>query len=229
MAVKKITIIVCSYNNSEYLYKCISSIFNQSVSSKYYDVIIIDDNSLDNSLHIIDHFKEKKNLIIIKNKKNRGLVYSCNKAIKYAKTDFIIRVDSDDYISKKFVEIFLKYIKKDYEFIFSNYNIIKGKNIKKININNFNKLISCSVALKKKILIKIGGYRNFLWEEYDLYLRYLKKTNKIKKIDKYLYNYARHKKNMTKESSWRTSAWKQLNKVYKPKNFFDMKKKLNIK
>ena len=74
----------------------------------------------------------------------------------------------------------------------------------------------------------MGGYRNFLWEEYDLYLRYLKKTNKIKKINKYLYNYVRHKKNMTKKNSWRLLAWKQLYKAHKPKDFFDMKKKLNV-
>ena len=36
-------------------------------------------------------------------------------------------------------------------------------------------------------LRNIGGYKNFLWEEYDLYLRYLKKTRKIFRIKKYLY------------------------------------------
>jgi len=225
---KKITIIICSYNNSKYLKKCLKSVFNQSTSSKYYDVILIDDKSTDESLKIINYFKNKKNFRIIKNKKNIGLVKSCNIAIKKSKTDFIIRVDSDDYISKHFVKFFLKFSYKKYDFIYSNYKIIKKNSIENIKIDKFKKLISCSVALKKNILNQIGGYRNFLWEEYDLYLRYLKKTNKIYKINNYLYYYRHHKNNMTKLKSWKIKAWKEFNKAYKKRSIDSLKSKINL-
>ena len=42
-------------------------------------------------------------------------------------------------------------------------------NLKKKNLNH---LISCSVALKKAHLKKVGLYKNFFWEEIDLYIRY---------------------------------------------------------
>ena len=214
---KKITVVICSYNNSTYLKKCLKSIFNQSVSSDFFNVILIDDKSDDNSLEIANIYKKKKNFKIIKNFKNLGLVKSCNKAINFIKTDFFVRVDSDDYVSKNFIKFFLKHIKEDNDFILSNYKIFKNNKVRKININKFRlkNLISCSVAMKTKIFKQIGGYRNFLWEEYDLYLRYLKKTTKISRVKHYIYFYRFHKSNMTRLSSWKIKAWKQLYKKYK--------------
>ncbi len=228
MAKKKITIIICSYNNSLYLKRCLNSVFNQSVSFDKFNVILIDDNSNDTSLKIANSFKNNKNLKILKNYKNLGLVKSCNKAIRHAKTEFFVRVDSDDYVSKNFIKFFLKYIEKGYDFIFTNYKIIKNNKFKKININKFKlkNLISCSVALKIEITKKIGGYRNFLWEEYDLYLRYLKKTKKIFRVEKHLYFYRFHKNNMTKSLSWKKRAWKQLYKKYKKSDIKYLEKQL---
>ena len=228
MAKKKITIIICSYNNSLYLKRCLNSVFNQSVSFDKFNVILIDDNSNDTSLKIANSFKNNKNLKILKNYKNLGLVKSCNKAIRHTKTEFFVRVDSDDYVSKNFIKFFLKYIEKGYDFIFTNYKIIKNNKFKKININKFKlkNLISCSVALKIEITKKIGGYRNFLWEEYDLYLRYLKKTKKIFRVEKHLYFYRFHKNNMTKSLSWKKRAWKQLYKKYKKSDIKYLEKQL---
>ncbi len=228
MAKKKITIIICSYNNSLYLKRCLNSVFNQSVSFDKFNVILIDDNSNDTSLKIANSFKNNKNLKILKNYKNLGLVKSCNKAIRHTKTEFFVRVDSDDYVSKNFIKFFLKYIEKGYDFIFTNYKIIKNNKFKKININKFKlkNLISCSVALKIEITKKIGGYRNFLWEEYDLYLRYLKKTKKIFRVEKHLYFYRLHKNNMTKSLSWKKRAWKQLYKKYKKSDIKYLEKQL---
>jgi glycosyltransferase involved in cell wall biosynthesis len=230
VAKKKITIIICSYNNSLYLKKCLSSVFNQSVSLDKFDVILVDDKSNDKSLEIANNFKNNKNLKIIKNYKNIGLVKSCNKAINISKTDFIVRVDSDDYISKNFIKVFLKHIEKGYDFIFSNYKLIKKNKIKKVNIKKFRlkNLISCSVALKLKIINKIGGYKNFLWEEHDLYLRYLKKTNKIFRVKEYLYFYRFHESNMTKSSLWKKRAWEELYKKYKKKDIKNLEEKMNL-
>ncbi len=230
MQKKEITIIICSYNNSRYLQKCLSSIYNQSVSINKFNVILVDDKSTDNSLEIVNNFKKKSNLRIIKNKKNIGLVKSCNKAIKQLDTKFFVRVDSDDYISRDFLKNILIHMKKDYDFILSNYKILKNKKIKKIDINKFRlkKLISCSVVLKKKIVDNIGGYKNFLWEEYDLYLRYLKKTRKIFRIKKYLYFYRFHNNNMTKFSSWKKKAWAQLYKKHKKKEIQNLEKTIKF-
>ena len=63
---KKITVVICSYNNSTYLKKCLKSIFNQSVSSDFFNVILIDDKSDDKYLKIINIYKKKKILKLSK-------------------------------------------------------------------------------------------------------------------------------------------------------------------
>jgi glycosyltransferase involved in cell wall biosynthesis len=214
--IKKLTILITCFNHSKYVGRCLKTILNQSIISKYYDVLIIDDCSTDNSFEEINKFKSFTNLKIIQNKKNLGLVKSCIKLFRKVKTKYFVRVDSDDYVSKDFVKCFLNEMHKDYDFIYSNYKIFKKNSLlkKNVNISKFEKFISCSVAIKKNIVKKIGFYKNFYWEEYDFYLRYLDKINSSKHIKKYIYFYRYHEKNMTKKKLWREKAWKQLFKYH---------------
>jgi len=214
---KKITVIICNYNNEKYLEKCLKSICNQSVTKRAYSILFIDDCSTDNSIIIAKKYLNFENFKIIKNNKNIGLVKSCNKAIKLCKTKYIIRIDSDDYVKKNFIEKFNLSTKKDYDFIFSNYLIMKKNKFFKINLKkkNLNHLISCSVALKKAHLKKVGLYKNFFWEEIDLYIRYLKSYNKIKHIKDYLYIYRIHKNNMTNSYEAKKRGWNEINDNHK--------------
>lgn len=213
---KKLSIIITNFNNCQYISKCIESISNQKKYFSKINLIIVDDCSEDNSLNIIKKFLKFKNVRLIKNKKNLGLVKSCNKAIKICNSNYILRVDSDDYVEKDFLKLFFYEINKNYDFIFSKFKIKKGNKIislknKKINFYN---LISCSVAMKTKNLKNIKGYRSFMWEELDLYLRYLNLKSKIKLIDKSIYVYRKHNKNMTKNVKWKNKAWNELFKKH---------------
>lgn len=214
---KQITVIICNYNNEKYLKSCLESICNQSISKKNYNILLIDDCSQDNSIKVAQKYLKLENLKIIRNKKNIGLVKSCNKAIELCKTKYIIRVDSDDYVKKNFIAKFNSHTKKNYDFIFSNYLIKKKnkflkKNLKKKKLSD---LISCSVALKKSCLKKIGLYKNFFWEEIDLYIRYLKSFQRIKHIEDYLYIYRMHNNNMTNSSNAKKRGWDEINNKYK--------------
>ena len=214
---KQITVIICNYNNEKYLKSCLDSICNQSIEKKKYNILFIDDCSTDNSVKIANEYLNFKNFKIIKNKKNIGLVKSCNKAVKLCKTKYIIRLDADDYVTKNFIAKFQFYTKDNYDFIFSNY-LLKKKNkfVKKnLKYKNLDHLISCSVALKTAYLKKIGLYKNFFWEEIDLYIRYLQSYNKIKHIRNYLYIYQMHNNNMTKSRKAKKRGWDQINKKYK--------------
>ncbi len=214
---RQITVIICNYNNEEYLKSCLDSICNQSVSKKKYNILLIDDCSKDSSINIAQRYRNLENLKIIKNKKNIGLVKSCNKAIKLCKTKYIVRIDSDDYVKKNFIAKFNTYTKKNYDFIFSNYLIKKKNKLLKKNLKkkNLRHLISCSVALKKSCLKKIGLYKNFFWEEIDLYIRYLKSYNNIKHIKDYLYIYRIHNSNMTNSYDAKKRGWDEINDKHK--------------
>ena len=91
------SIIVPVYNMEEYLERCISSILNQSYSD--YEVLLIDDYSSDSSLKIAQGFKDEK-IKLLRNEVNSGLSVSRNVGIQNATGDYILFVDSDDYIEQ---------------------------------------------------------------------------------------------------------------------------------
>ena len=98
----KISVIVPVYNVENYLIQCLDSIINQTL--KDIEIICVDDCSPDNSIEILEEYKNKDNRInIIRHSNNQGLGPARNTGLKYANGEYISFVDSDDYIDKNFL------------------------------------------------------------------------------------------------------------------------------
>lgn len=93
----RFSIIVPIYNTEKYLDKCIKSVLNQTMSD--YELILIDDCSTDDSLTIACKYKSE-HIKVLKNVSNSGLSETRNLGIKNASGDYIVFLDSDDYIEK---------------------------------------------------------------------------------------------------------------------------------
>ena len=101
-----ITVVVCTFNHSAWIERCIRSLLNQKFIKKDdFEIILIDDKSTDSTKKILKNFSDLENLRIHSNKKNIGLPKSLNKAIKLSKGRYVTRVDSDDYVNKDFLQI----------------------------------------------------------------------------------------------------------------------------
>ncbi|MDD7230160.1 MAG: glycosyltransferase family 2 protein [Bacteroidales bacterium] len=101
-----ISVVIPVYNTSSYLARCIDSIFEQDL--KDVELIFIDDCSTDNSFEVLNQClkgRESENLTIVKNPKNLGSGETRNKGISLAKGDYVIFVDSDDYVTSKYFQI----------------------------------------------------------------------------------------------------------------------------
>lgn len=108
----KFSIIVPIYNVEKYLSECLHSILNQNYSD--YEIICIDDASVDNSARILHEYAEEDNRItILKNEKNMGLSCSRNRGLEIAKGEYVFFVDSDDYISPNTLSVLHKYLDKN--------------------------------------------------------------------------------------------------------------------
>lgn len=94
-----LTIIVPIYNTSNYLEKCVLSLLNQNIHD--YEILLIDDGSTDSSLEICkklcDQYSDK---IRYFHKDNSGLSDTRNYGIQCAKGEYLLFVDSDDYIEE---------------------------------------------------------------------------------------------------------------------------------
>lgn len=106
-----ISIIVPVYNTEKYIERCLDSIMKQDYPN--FEVILVNDGSTDESRIIIQKYKEKyKNISYIK-QENKGVGAARNAGIKVAKGDYISFVDSDDYISKDFIETMMKSLQQN--------------------------------------------------------------------------------------------------------------------
>ena len=90
---KLISVVLPVYNCKEYIRDSVQSILQQTY--KNFELIIVDDGSEDGTLDILNNFKDKR-IRLYKNKYNRGLIYSLNKALNKSKGQFIARMDADD-------------------------------------------------------------------------------------------------------------------------------------
>ncbi|MDW2799766.1 glycosyltransferase [Clostridium boliviensis] len=93
-----LSIIVPIYNVEDYLKKCIESVLEQDISN--YELMLIDDCSTDYSLSIAKQYENMNNVRIIEKKKNSGLSETRNIGLKEAKGEYILFLDSDDYVER---------------------------------------------------------------------------------------------------------------------------------
>lgn len=106
----KISVIIPVYNAEKYVKIAIQSILKQNFFD--FEIICIDDGSIDNSLNICKREASYDDRIIVLEQKNQGVSSARNKGIKIAKGKYIIFLDSDDYYAENSLNIMYKDIEE---------------------------------------------------------------------------------------------------------------------
>lgn len=106
----KFTIITPFFNGAQWLPRCIESIINQTILD--FEFLLINDGSTDNSLEICQNFASIDKRINIFSQKNSGVSAARNLGLKYANGDYILFIDSDDWIEQKTLHLILKKLNK---------------------------------------------------------------------------------------------------------------------
>ena len=205
-----VTIYITNYNYGKYLQKSIESVLNQTF--KNFELIIIDDGSTDSSKSIISKFKNNSKIRVVY-QKNKGLNQSNNLALKISKGRFIIRLDADDWLDIRALEILVNAIKKDNEIglVFPDYyevdeegeiiNIIRRHDFSKVTLHDQAAHGACTL-IRKSFLQKMGGYDKtfFCQDGYDLWIKFIDKY-KIKNINLPLFYYRQHTNSLSKNTN----------------------------
>lgn len=119
---KKISVIIPTYNTEQYIKGCVESVLNQTY--KNVEIIVVNDGSTDNTLKVLDEIKSDKLRVITI--KNSGQGYARNMALKQATGDYILFLDSDDYIEPVTLEVALNRIEQDNsDFVYFDYKYLK--------------------------------------------------------------------------------------------------------
>ena len=98
----KLSVIIPVYNVENYLRECLDSIINQTV--KDIEIICVDDGSTDSSPDILKEYQNKDSRIRIITKENGGQASARNLGIKEAQGEYIVFIDSDDFIESEMLE-----------------------------------------------------------------------------------------------------------------------------
>lgn len=98
----QISVIVPIYNVEDYLQRCIDSVLSQTLSD--FELILVDDGSLDNCGIICDEYGAKDERIRVIHQKNGGVSNARNSALKMASGEYICFCDSDDFIKNDYLE-----------------------------------------------------------------------------------------------------------------------------
>ncbi len=198
----KISVIIAAYNADKYIGRCLRSLINQSLEKKYYEIIVVNDGSTDRTSYALDLFCDPKKSIInvINNEKNIGLPASLNRGIKSSKSDFIVRVDADDFVNTYFLQFLSYYLQSnpnadavacDYLLLDDNEEVLDRKSCK-------DEPIGCGIMFRREQMNEIGLYdEEFLYQEDKEFRLRFEKKYIIKFLELPMYRYRRHDKNIT--------------------------------
>lgn len=210
-----ISIIVPVYGVEEFLEKCIKSILEQTYRN--FELILVDDGSKDNSYSIMEKWAGMDCRIKVLKKENGGLSDARNYGMKFAKGEYILFVDSDDWIEKDLLNVCLKRMISDStDIVIFNCREVLYRNGKYLDIKQHEEvhcivfpnesIISHNAVIKSILLHQIEHHSwGFLakrelydgllfdvgkyYEDVFMTYRVLDRCDKISLVNKKLYNY----------------------------------------
>lgn len=193
-----VSVIMPYYRKRKYIKKAVNSVINQSYK-KWELIIVYDDSDREDLDYLKNIIKKHKRIILLENRKNMGVAYSRNIAIKQSNGSFIAFLDADDYWSKNKISLQKNFmIKNNLLFSHTSYKVRTINNYficrKAKDLLTYDDLIkSCDICLStvmisnKLIFNKYKCFPNLKTkEDYALWLKYAKKNIKICGYNRYL-------------------------------------------
>ncbi len=202
---RKVSAIIPVYNSEKYLSKCLDSVLGQNFND--FEIIIVNDGSTDSSQDIIDAYRAKHpDRLISIQQKNAGQAAARNKGIELATGEFILFLDSDDYLSLNAFETAYSYAKtKQLDIVCFNMFADNNEKTEEFNYRIFkcadpikryilNETSPCNKLIRREFLIKnsLRFSEGIIYEDFELIPRLALYTNKIEFLDDYLYYYVIH-------------------------------------
>ncbi len=205
----KITVYMPNHNYAQYIDESIQSVLNQTIDD--WELIIIDDGSTDNSLEVIEKYRNNPSITIIE-QENKGLNVTNNVAVRLARGKYIVRLDADDYFDENFLLVLSNILDKKEEIglVYPDYYHVNKDGeiteaIRRKKIGDEVKLLdlpahgACTM-IRKELLVGLDSYNEeFTCQDgYDLWLRFIKK-HKPYNVNIPLFYYRRHGENSTEQ------------------------------
>ena len=240
-----ISFIIPAYNACKTIERAVNSIINQEGTNIDYEVIVVDDGSDDDLKEKMEEFKNEKRVKYFY-KENTGVSDTRNYGVNQAIGEYIIFVDSDDYISKDLLKDIEPYINNEIElikwkpvFVDEEGNIIKkeeGYSFNKVSgEKGFNllfgkdNLIDClwNYAIKKELVLEFP--KGMYHEDFATMPLIILKAKTMVSINKYEYFYVQSQNSIMRNQNEEMERKKLQDKLVHYDNLIRASKKMPIK
>lgn len=205
------------YNAEKYIGTCLDSIFNSDLPKGTYEIVIINDGSVDEGANVVEKYKEKHPNILYIVQENQGQSVARNNGIRNSHGEYIWCVDADDTVSsrvKHVLEVLLQFPELD---ILSTWLKVVTEDNVLVRTggadNMYNKLVSgreavifgyapgsvCGLLIRKKFLQsnKLFFYPNLTHQDVELSFRAFAYAKEVYFLDETIYNYILHPNSVT--------------------------------
>lgn len=195
----KISIVIPCYNHGQYVREAIESV-EQCSDKNLYEIIVINDGSTDSyTIEVMKQLEEEGYHVI--NQKNQGLARTRNNAIKAAKGEYILPLDSDNKIRPEYMYESIKILDANTDIVMvygdaqffgdtTKRQVVGPFNLQQIMIENY---IDACTVFRKSAWEAAGGYDEKMpvmgFEDWDLWLNLSFKNYKFQYVDKILFDY----------------------------------------
>ena len=225
-----VDIILPNYNSSPHIKETLTSINNQSF--KNWRLILVDDNSDNKTQEVLKKYNLNSKIKIIWLKKNKGVAFCRNLALRYSFSDYLAFIDSDDIWYQEKLSDQLKFmIQNNYKFSYTYYETFKNisKSIKiirlpeKFNFDSFIKntsIATSTMIIKKDIIGNVKFTKTKICEDYFFKCQILKKAKSAYCFPKIMTKYRIGSESL-QSNKFRNLFWIwNINKKYNKFRFF---------
>lgn len=203
-----ISVVVTNYNYGRYIRRCVRSLLNQDISRSAYEIVVVDDNSTDNSLEVLAPFVKSDEIKLIVNSSNLGIGGSSRVGVDHSRAKYFVRVDADDFVQPQFLYILSSVLKfrPDLVGVSCDY-FLTDTDEQILSVGSFeDNNIACGLMLRTSYLESIGSYDpdKRVFEDRDLFNRL--HMDRIYHLPVPLYNYVKHGQSVTDNHAEETGA-----------------------
>lgn len=241
MSNTKVSITIPVYNVEKYIKKCLDSVLSQTY--KNWECILIDDGSTDSSKDICDEYADKDSRIKVMHKSNGGLASARQCGIDNSRGEYVITIDSDDWVEENHIEIMVNAIENSHADIVMFDYLINKKNeqeyrsnkpssldIKDVECDSFThkihtglwcKIFKRSLFTDYNVIEAPGSY----YEDMYSFISCIENAKRIHYVSKATYHYRMNPTSMTNDNN-RFRRYKMYKEAMA--NFAELDKLYNI-
>ncbi|MDB4291346.1 glycosyltransferase [Cyclobacteriaceae bacterium] len=210
-----ISIIIPTYNHGQYIGRALNSVLEQTYQN--FEIIVIDNNSIDNTGSILSKYESEQRVRIFKISNHGVIAKSRNKGIEYANGEWIAFLDSDDWWENKKLEYCVNNVNDYIDVIYHDLIIVGDENSKRLKnrtrqvkkdvfrdlILSGNIISNSSVFVRYDLIKSVGGFNETHQiigaEDWNLLLKISRRTNNFLYLRKFLGFYQIHENGISKK------------------------------